>query len=797
MFNNYLKIALRNIIRQKTYFLINIFGLVIGFVCFILIILYVRYELSFESHHKNADDIYRVNLIEQHPNQVIKKDHTMAPLGEALTEEIPEILEFGRFTNAGKTLVNYKDKKFIESNIFYADQGIFKLFTIPVVFGDPESALINKYSVVITELMAEKYFGKNNPVGQTLFLDNESYYTVTAVIKDFPKNTNLSADFLISFNTLFDIFGDDSANDWITIYLDTYVYITNNQNLNEIEDKITKVYKAHGSTEVKTLFELEQFSRIHLYSEISNYGNIHYIYLMVVIGILILFIASINFMNLSTARSAKRANEVGLRKVVGANHRQLLIQFLGESILLSFIALFIAFFIVNSILPLFKGITEQELVIPSLIEWDFFLLLSGISLSVGFLSGSYPAFYLSAFSPINVLKGIQSKRGEDVNFRRFLVVLQFSVAIALIISTLSITSQLEFMQNKELGFQKNQIVVLPISGGEFRKNVEPFKQALYKNSNIKTVTGSRTLPSRIGSYNNVTWEGAGENETIELIFNRVDYDFLDTYEIALVKGRNFSREYSSDIVDEERENIAGSVLLNEEAVRSIGWVNPIGKKVVQMFGEEHYNFNVIGVVKDFHFKSLHKKIQPLSLFLRPNYPRYISIKINSKDIQKTIAQIQATWNQFNPEYPFEYYFLDERFDSIYQSEEKMQSLFSYFSLLSIFISCLGLFGLAAFAAEQRTKEIGVRKVVGASISNIILLLSKEFTKWILIANIIAWPLAWIYVNSWLDDFAYRTDVGWWLFVLAGGSTLIIALLTVSSQAIKAAVTNPIESLRYE
>ncbi|MCZ6820401.1 MAG: hypothetical protein O7G31_13060, partial [Calditrichaeota bacterium] len=382
-------------------------------------------------------------------------------------------------------------------------------------------------------------------------------------------------------------------------------------------------------------------------------------------------------------------------------------------------------------------------------------------------------------------------------FRNILVVLQFSIAIALIISTLSINNQLEYMRNKPLGFQKNQIVAIPVSGGEFCEDIEPFKQSLLKNSNIRAVTGSRLLPSRIGMYNNITWEGAAQDESLELIFNRVDYDFLDTYEIEIVNGRDFSHEYSFDVVDEQRENITGAVLLNEEAVRSIGWDNPIGKKVVQMFGDERYYFNVIGVIKDFHFRSLHEKIKPLSLFLKPNYPRYISIKIEPTDIQSTIAHIQATWRQFNPEFPFEYYFLDESFDRTYQSEEKLQTLFSSFSLLSLFISCLGLFGLAAFAAEQRTQEIGVRKVLGASVSELVLLLSKEFTKWVILANVIAWPIAYFAMNQWLQDFAYRINTTWSVFVLSGVAALAIALITVSVHAIRAAMANPVQSLRYE
>lgn len=797
MIKNYLKIALRNIFRNKIYSFINIFGLAVGMACFVLVILYIRYEFSYESFHKNADNIYRVNVVHNHPKGVYRLSHSMVPLGKTLITELPEVKGFTRIEDFGRSLVTYKNKKFYETNMILADQGIFDLFTIPVLNGDMNSALSKKYSIVLSKSAALKYFGDENPVGQTLLIDNEMSLTVSAIIKDFPENTHLSADFIISYNTLSEEFGEDFMNNWVTTRLMTYILLPDNPNLRYLERKITDVMNAHSSTEVTRSLELEQFSRIHLYSDVSMYGNINNIYLFLAIGILILLIASINFMNLSTARSSRRANEVGLRKVVGANYLQLIRQFLGESIIISFVAMVMALLIVNIILPIFKNLTEQALEFPALTDWNFYGLLLLITLIVGIISGSYPAFYLSGFKPVNILKGKQISGRKNRNLRRILVVIQFSIAIVLIISTLSIRDQLAYMLNTGLGFQKKQIVVLPLIGGEFENDIESFKHALMTNSNIKAVSGSRLLPSKIGMYNNVTWEGAGENETIALIQNKVDYDFMDLYEIEIIKGRNFSADYATDLLDYRREGLAGAILLNEEAVKRFGWKDPIGKKVIQTFGTQRYYFNVVGVFKNFHFSSLHNKIEPLNLFLRPAYPRKISIKIEPNDVQNTIAHIRNTWNNFNPMYPFEYYFLDETYSRYYQSEEKLQTLFSYFSLLGIFISCLGLFGLASFAAERRTKEIGVRKVLGASISNIIMILTKEFTKWILIANLIAWPLAWIYVNSWLDDFAYRIEINWWVFLFAGGIAFFIAVITVSSQAIRAAISNPATSLRYE
>jgi putative ABC transport system permease protein len=801
MFKNYLKIALRNLIRQKAYSFINISGLAIGLACFVIIMFYIRYEFSYESHHKNGDRIYRVNIIQQHSGGEFKISYSMVPLGKALAEEVPEVNDFARLFKTRGILVKYKDKIFYENNTVFTDPGIFDLFTIPVMSGQMESALSGKFSVVITESIAEKYFGEQNPIGQTLLInnliDNEISFTVTAVVKDFPENTHIKADFLISFNTLAELVGQEFMNNWISVNLQTYILLPENQNLADIEDKISSVYIAHSSSEVKKRFELEQFSRIHLYSDVSTFGDIQYIYIFLAIGVLILLIASINFMNLSTARSARRASEVGLRKVVGAGHWQLIRQFLGESTLMSFLAFMIALLIVDNILPVFKNLTGQELFFPPLDDWSFYGLLIVITLAVGFFSGSYPALYLSAFPPVSILKGKSGSGRKGSNFRKLLVVIQFTIAITLIICTLSISSQLNYMRNKKLGLRKDQIVVVPVNGGDLRKDIAPFKQALLKNSNITNVSGSLMLPSRIGLYNNVTWEGAADNESIPLIFNRVDYDFLETYGIELVKGRNFSREYSSDISNNNKKKDRGAVILNEEAVRRFGWDHPIGKKVIQVFGDNRYYFNVVGVIKDFHFSSLHNKIEPLSLFLRLNNPGKISIKIEPRNIQGTIAYVKDTWNTFNPGYPFEYYFLDETFKQIYQSEERLQSLFNYFSLLSIFISCLGLFGLASFAAERRTKEIGVRKVLGASISNIIFLLSNEFTRWILPANLVAWPIAYITMSLWLQNFAYRTGIGIRAFILSSMAAMIIALLTVSYQSIKASTANPVEALRYE
>ena len=782
---------------HKLYTFINITGLAVGLTAFILILLYIQYEFSYESQHHKAEKVYRVNLTQNHPNGAYKIASTMVPLGPVLKNTVPAVLDFIRIETAGKTMVSFQDKKFYEKEIIFTDQGFFNLFTIQVLAGNKETALANKFSVVLTQSNAEKYFGEQNPLGQTLNFDDQFSVTVTAVIADFPKNTHIDPGFLISFETIRDLTNDAFMNNWVTTRLETYLLLDESQPVASVEKDINAVLLRQGESEVERILTLEQLSRIHLYSDVTPFGDIRNVRIFLAIGILILVIASINFMNLSTARSSRRSKEVGLRKVVGATQWQLIIQFLSESVLVSLIALVLAIFLLVNVLPLFRDLTGQPLALPPFGDWPFYGMLLVITLIVGILSGSYPALYLSSFSPISVLKGRQTSGGKNTNLRRVLVVLQFSIAIALIISTLSISNQLDYMRNKKLGFKKDQIVVVPVMGENFREDTDAFKQELRRDANIIAVSGSILLPSRIGMYNNVTWEGAQENESIALIQNKVDYDFLDTYEIEIVNGRNFSREHASDIADYRRENVNGAMILNEEAVKRFGWKDPINKQVIQTFGTQRFYFNVIGVIKDFHFTSLHKKIQPLSLFLRPANPSNFSIKISTGDIQNTIAHIRKTWEKFNPKFPFEYYFLDETFGQTYLVEEKMQTLFSSFSLLSIFISCLGLLGLAAFAAEQRTKEIGIRKVLGASISNILLLLSREFTKWVFIANLIAWPCAWLYLNSWVDAFAYRAELAWWIFFIAAGLALFIALITVSSQVLKTAMANPVKSLRYE
>jgi putative ABC transport system permease protein len=627
---------------------------------------------------------------------------------------------------------------------------------------------------------------------------------VSGVMKNHPKNSNVQPDFLVSLESLRDIAPEDGYwNNWISQQILSFILLPEGHSVVEMEKKIAGVFEKHKREDDKRVLKLEQFKRMHLYSEVQNTGDIRTIYIFLATGLLILLIACINFMNLSTARSASRAKEVGMRKVVGAMRRQLIKQFFGETLLFSVFSMFVALILVYALLPLLNSLTGLFIRFEDIGRAGIISGLIGIVFLVGILAGSYPSLFLSAFQPVNVLKGIFKTGSKGGLFRKVLVISQFSITIGLIVCTFILGRQLRFMHNRDLGFQKDQILVIRNNSLEASQDIQPLKTALLQNPRIKGVTGSLQLPSSIGMYNNVTWEGAPEGKEIELMHNSVGYDFLGTYEIELLDGRDFSPEFPADQRNtrgpgEDSLN-AGGVIINEEAARRFGWKDAIGKKVIQTFGDSRNYYTVIGVIKDFHFSSLKNAIQPMNLFLSLDSNRYISVNIQTQDMPGTLAFIEETWNKTYPNYPIEYFFLDSVFERRYRSEERLQNLFGYFSTLAIFIACLGLLGLASFAAEQRTKEIGIRKVLGAPVSGIVVLLSKEFTLWVLAANIIAWPLAYLAMHSWLQGYAYRINLNSQIgfFFIAALGALFIAWLTVSFQAIKAALANPVDSLRYE
>lgn len=801
MFKNYLKVTLRNLKRQKGYALINLAGLSVGIACTVLIILVVQYEFKYESHHENAHRIYRINVEHKRANQVYRVTHSPVPLAATLHEELSEVTLFTRMDNVSQSIVAHEDRKFYEDGISFVDPGILEMFTLPLSAGDKATALKEPNSVVITEQMAIKYFGNEDPLGKILIINNSLSVQITGVMRDLPPNSNIRPDFLISFVTLRKMTSSGYFQNWLSQQLLSYIMLPEDHSVKETEAKIQEVFRRHVREDDDRVLHLDQLKQIHLFSNTEPTGNVNSLYILLAVGGLILLLACINFMNLSTARSSSRAKEVGLRKVVGAARRQLIRQFIGESMIYSAVAIVLAFILSSAFLPVLNSLTGQFVGTRDLFKAEILAGIAGIFLLVGFLSGSYPALFLSAFQPAVVLRGTAQGGTRGALFRKVLVFTQFAISIILMISTMIFGRQLHFLLNEPLGFEKDQVVV--IRNQSRSRDLQPLKSALLSNPHIGGVTGSLMLPSSIGMYNNVTWEGAVNEETIPIIHNRVDYDFLDTYKIELMAGRNFSPEFPSDAAltrssRQDRED-SRSIIINQEAVRRFGWDDPIGKKVIQTFGARRINFTVIGVIKDFHFSSLRESIRPLKLFLSTRNNRYVSVKIQSEDLTETLKYIENTWARIFPNTPFDYFFFDQVFERRYQSEASLKRLFEYFSGLAVFIGCLGLLGLAAYAAERRTKEIGIRKVLGASPPQIVMLLSKEFSRWVLAANLIAWPAAYLAMRFWLNGFAYRINLNHQLifFILAGASALGIALLAVGFQALKAALADPVKTLKYE
>jgi len=802
MFKNYLKITFRNLTRQKGYAFINIAGLSVGLACALLIILVVQYEFKYESHHENAGRIYRINVEHTQLERTFQSTYSPVPLAPALCDEVPEVTHFARIAWLRQTPVAHGDRKFYEDEVRFVDPGILEMFTFPLVAGDKTTALEDPNSVVITEDMATKYFGKENPLGKTLVLLNSMSLNVTGVIKNHPGSTNIRPDFMVPLEKIRILAGDDFFQNWLSQQLASYVMLGEGHSAADVKDKIQDAFNRHVHEDDGRVLTLDQLKRMHLFSDIEPTGNISSLYILIAVGGLILLVACINFMNLATARSAKRAKEVGLRKVVGAARRQLIRQFIGESLIYTAISMVFAVILVHAFLPLLNSLTEQVVEFGDIFQTHILAGMVGIFLLVGFVSGSYPALFLSAVQPTKILRSTFETGTQGVLFRKILVVAQFAISIILIIATLIFGRQLNFLLNKTLGFEKNGMVIVRNDRSTYRRDLLPLKAELLNDPRILGVTGSLMLPSSIGMYNTVTWEGATENQEISIMHNRVDYDFLDTFEIELVAGRKFSPEFPMDTSagsDESGPENSRSIIINQEAARQFGWEDPIGKKVIQVYGTERYYFNVVGVINDFHFSSLRQSIQPLKLFLSTNNNRYVSVKIHMEDVNETLEFIEEAWTRIFPDAPFDYFFLDRILEQSYQSEASLKRLFEYFSGLAVFIGCLGLLGLASYAAERRSKEIGIRKVMGASSPQIVMLLSKEFTRWVVVANVFAWPVAYFAMRSWLGGYAYRISLNAQLgfFILAGAVALAIALLTVAFQAVKAALSDPVKTLKYE
>jgi putative ABC transport system permease protein len=787
MFKNYVLIALRNISRQKLYSGLNISGLAVGLAAFILIILYVQYELSFDKHHENADRIYRV----------VRDGRTLTPaaLGPALADNFSEVEAVARIIQDKNTLVSRGDNHFLEMEFYWAGPGIFDVLTLPFVLGSPDSALREPSTVVISESSAKKYFGDESPLGKVLNINDSADYKVTGVFEDMSANSHFVMDIVAPYVDYFKTTGNDISS-WTSNFTYTYFLLREGADFTALQGDIHRVIE-------KPLFErfgvpkpypkmyfVQPITEIHLKShrmqEISVNNDMKYVYLFSSIAFLILFIACINYVNLATARSVRRGKEVGIRKVVGARRAQLIQQFLGESFFVILLALGLGLLIVDLVLPTFNNLVERQLSMAAMTEPQFIAGLLSTVIVVALLAGAYPAMTISAFKPVSVLKGAIGIGTSGRKLRNLLVLFQFSVTTALFICTLTINEQLDFVNQFDVGYDKNNVVTVKIRDNAVRRNIETIKSELLKSPGVIDISVSARLPNNIDTFTSKALNSKlPENETT-IFYNTVDYDFVDLFGIEIERGRNFSREFSSDQ--------EGVFLVNEAAVKAAGWDSPLQQTMTHWSGETG---QIVGVMKDFHLHSLHSPIAPLYVFLDPGNFSNISLKVSSDNIPETIDFIRDVIKKFSPNFPFEYSFFDEEYSRVYHPEQQMVNIFSSFAVLAIIVACFGLLGLSAFAAQQRTKEIGIRKISGASVSKITILLSTEFVRWVVLANVIAWPVAYIFMDRWLQNFAVRIDQSFLNFLFSGAAALAIAVLTVSILSAKAASASPIKALRHE
>lgn len=795
MLNNYLKIAFRNLKKHKAYSFINIAGLAVGMSCCILILLWVRDELSYDRYHENADRIYRITYAEEIGDAYDHYAPSPFVAAPTFTAEIPGINAYTRLWQRSG-LIKHGEKTFDEQNIFYADRDFFKIFSHQFIEGDPATALENPGSIVLTRDMAAKIFGREKALGETVNLNADGDLIVTGVVENVPRNSHFHFNYLVSINTIQGRRAE-YLEAWLIISGWSYILLDENTEAGIVEEKIGPVVEKHTGEEArkygqKMFFFLQPLTDIHLRSslegEIEGNGDIRYVYVFSLIAVFILLIACVNFMNLSTARSASRGKEVGLRKVLGAHKKRLVVQFLTESIGFASLALILSVNLVWLVIPAFNGLTGKEIAITSLFHPAVLFGLLTLVAFTGFAAGSYPALYLSSFLPVDTIRQKILRGSRKSALRNGLVIGQFTISIILIISTFIVLKQLNFMKDQKLGFKKEQVLAIVARGQGVAQQFEAFKNELKKNPSILDASYSNGIPGRTNSILTTFLEGQPDSVSFTFDYIFADYDFLKTYEIELLQGRDFSRDFGTDK--------DGAFLINETALSKLGWrEETVGKKIG--YSREVMR-PIVGIVKDFHYRSLKEMIGPLAIYLRPEREVFLSVKMNMDDISRTLSFIEKTWNSFEKERRFTYFFVDENFDALYHSEERLSQIITFFSFIAIFVACLGLFGLASYTAEQSRKEIGIRKVLGASIGSILVLLSLHFLKWVLVANAIAWPVTYIALkNYWLSRFPFRVSINLLTFAAAGGIAFAIALLTVSYQSIKSALADPVDSIKYE
>jgi len=810
MFRNFLKIALRNFAKSKAFSFINIFGLAVGLASCMLIMLYIFDESSYDTFEKDGNRIYRIASVS---NKGETWAAAAAPLASAVKNNLPEVEQSTRlmtFPDIAKMLIKYQNdkeqKQFFEKNGYYIDSTFFQLFTYSFIYGNGATALNEPNSIVISKGMSEQFFGNDNPVGKPLLINTpfgEFNYTVKAVFDESKFKSHIPANYFLSMrnNDMWNWVKNQTTIIGNAVFF-TYIKLKPEATQEVFEKKLQTFFDQQAGADMKSLgFSLKLFLQpvpdIYLHSsigdEIAANGNITYLYILASIAVFILLIACINFMNLSTARSEKRAKEVGVRKVMGAEKRSLIFQFLGESFIMCLMSLVIAALLVQLLLPYFNSLTQKNI---QFFENSVILFwIAGLTLLTGLLAGLYPAFYLSAFKPVSVLKGKIISSFSATALRKSLVVFQFTISICLVFAAIVVWYQLDYLKNQELGFNKEQKLVLPLQEAYLNteSNYKALKNELIKYPEIRSVTSGSAYPG-IPNFNDMLFfsEGKSKNDNVDVHIGAVENDFIETLGFQVVNGRPFSKDFTTD---------SSGIILNETAVKQLGYTvaNAVGKKVNYDVGDFHGSLDIVGIVKDFNYESLHSIIRPYGFTTTTfgNRYGYLIASINTNNYAAAIKKVEAAWMKLNPGVPFQYSFLDQDFQRNYQKEQRTSGLVSYFTIIAIVIACLGLFGLSAFAAEQRTKEIGIRKVLGASTLQVTCLLSKDFIRLIAIAILIASPIAWWAMAQWLQGFAYRITISWWMFVAAALTAVIVALLTISFQSIKAAIANPVKSLRTE
>jgi len=790
MIKNFFRITIRNISRNKGITFINIAGLAIGLAASLLILLWVQNELSYERYNLNADNIYRVEQDQFYSGERYHVTVTPHPSGPVWKEKIPEIKEQTRINRLSRMLFRQGENVFFESSVIAADSGLFRMFTLSFLLGDSETALNSPNSIVINEKLATKYFGETNPLGKTITLENRYQFMVTGVIKDLPKNAIYTYEAVLPYSFAQDIgaYSDSWGNNSIL----TFVQIEKGVDVEAVNDKLTSVVRENNSESTNN-FMLFPLLDIHLYAQFGfteNNGPVIALTIFMLIAIFILLIACINFINLSTAKASSRSKEIGIKKVAGADKMSMIIQFMLESLLLVAIAMIFALILVGLLLGLFNNVSGKSFSLQDLFQIEFVISFIVVGILAGFIAGIYPALYLSSFKPVKVLKGDAGSGKGSGRLRQILVVLQFTLSILIAISAVFMYKQLKFLQEKELGFNKDNLILIPMAG-DMKPRYYALKTELQKQALIQGVTASMQSPVMSGSNSGgASWEGKDPDKNVLIGFNAIDYDYLNTLKIELFSGRDFSREYTSD----RRIDTTGNFLINEEVVKMMGIGDPTGK-YFRFVGQSG---TIVGVMKNFHFKGADQLIEPMAFCLTDTSFFYnILVRLTPGKVPASIQALEKTWKEVVPEYPLEYSFIDQDYDNLFRSQIRLTGLLKYFTILAVIIACLGLYGLSSYSAERRTNEVGIRKVMGASSFEVMYTMAKEFLLLAFISLAIATPLGWIVVESLLKQFPYRIELSIPVFVLIAFGAILVAMFTVSFQAYKASGINPAEALKVE